>query len=199
MTRRVQLEVFELPDVTDGRVELAQGELEECRLAAYEQGYTAGWEDAVAAQSSDISRLRADLGRNLADLSFTYHEAHSHVLRSLEPLLKDMVTKVLPAVARESLGQMVLEHIRPIAKTLADGPIVVVAHPINRASLEDLLVRENSFPLEFEEEPSLGEGQVHLRLGAHDARVDLDGVIGAISAAVSAFFTIEKQREKAHG
>lgn len=199
MAKRVQFEVFELTDMTDDRVELGQAELEECRLAAYEQGYTAGWDDAVAAQDGEIARLRADLGRNLEDLSFTYHEAHSHVLRTLEPLLHDMVTKVLPAIARESLGQIVLDHLRPMAKDLADQPVTLVANPANRELLETLVVAEATFPLTFREEPSLGDGQVYLRLGEAEARIDLDGVISAISAAVSAFFRIEKQEERRHG
>lgn len=199
MAKRVQFEVFELTDMTDDRVELGQAEFEECRLAAYEQGYTAGWDDAVAAQDGEIARLRADLGRNLEDLSFTYHEAHSHVLRTLEPLLHDMVTKVLPAIARESLGHMVLDHLRPMAKDLADQPVTLVANPANRALLETLVVAEATFPLTFREEPSLGDGQVYLRLGEAESRIDLDGVISAISAAVSAFFRIEKQEERRHG
>lgn len=200
MARRLELEVFEvLPDRSPPRAELVQVEIEEARLQSYEQGYAAGWDDAVAAQDGEVARLRADLGRNLEDLSFTYHEAYSHVLRTLEPLLHDMVTKVLPAIARESLGHVVLDHLRPLAKELAGTPIAVVANPVNRAAIERLLVAEADFPLTMEEEPSLGEGQVWLKLGEAESRVDLDGVIAAISAAVSAFFRIEKQEERRHG
>ncbi|MGB3313193.1 MAG: flagellar biosynthesis protein [Albidovulum sp.] len=199
MPRRVQLEVFELTDMTDERVELGQAELEECRLAAYEQGYTAGWDDAVAAQDGEVSRLRAELGRNLEDMSFTYHEAHSHVLRTLEPLLNDMVSKILPAIAREALAPLVLEHLQPVAKDLADQPVSLVANPANRELLERLVVADAPFPLIFEEEASLGDGQVYLKFGADETRIDLDGVIEAISGAVSGFFRIEKHEERRHG
>ena len=199
MPRRVQLEVFELTDMTDERIELGQAELEECRLAAYEQGYTAGWDDAVAAQDAEVTQLRSDLGRNLEDMSFTYHEAHSHVLRTLEPLLRDMVTKVLPSIARESLGQMMLEHLLPLAKELAGQPVTLVANPANRALLERLVVEEASFPVCIKEEASLGDGQVYLKFGEEETRIDLDGVISAISTAVSGFFRIEKNEERLHG
>ena len=199
MPRLLQFEVFEVADRSTPRAELAQDELEEARLQSYEQGYAAGWDDAVAAQDGEIARLRADLGRNLEDLSFTYHEAHSHVLRTLEPLLHDMVTKVLPAITRESLGHVVLDHLRPLARELAGAPIAVVANPVNRPLIERLLTAEADFPLSFADEPSLGEGQVYLKLGEAESRVDLDGVIAAISAAVSAFFRIEKQEERRHG
>lgn len=199
MPRPFQPEVFEVPGRTSTGAELVQQDLEEARLQSYEQGYSAGWDDAVAAQDAEIARLRADLGRNLEDLSFTYHEAHSHVLRTLEPLLHDMVTKVLPAINRESLGHVVLDHLRPLARELAGAPIAVVANPVNRPLIERLLTAEADFPLSFADEPSLGEGQVYLKLGEAESRVDLDGVIAAISAAVSAFFRIEKQEERRHG
>lgn len=203
MGRRVQLDVFELSDLTEDRVELGQSELEECKLTAYEQGYTAGWDDAVAAQDAEITRLRSDLGNNLQDLSFTYHEAHSHVLRSLEPLLLDMVAKVLPATARHALAPMILEELRPIARKLADAPVEVIANAENRALLERMLIDEAPFPLTFTEEPSLSDGQVFLNFGRNELRVDLDGAIAAIKAAIAGFFEVEKdnnqQKEKAVG
>lgn len=196
---RLQLEIFDLVDAGGERIELQREELEEARLASYDQGYSAGWEDAVAAQNDEVARLRSDLGRNLQDLAFTYHEAHSHVLRTLEPLLHDMVVKVLPAIARESLGQVVLEHLRPLAKEMSAAPVSIVANPANRALLEDILIADAPFPFAVLEEHSLGEGQVYLRMGDVEQRIDLDGVIAAISAAVAAFFRIEKQEEKRHG
>lgn len=199
MSRRLRLEVFEAPDHAPQRADTGQAELEEARLQAYEQGYTAGWDDSVAAQDAELARLRADLGRSLEDLSFTYHEAHSHVLRTLEPLLHDMVTKVLPALARETLGHVVLDHLRPLARELAGAPIAVVANPVNRAIIERLVVAEADFPVIVREEASLGEGQVYLKLGEVESQIDLDGVIAAMAAAVSAFFRVEKQEDRKHG
>lgn len=199
MSRRLRLEVFEVPDSAPQRADTGQAELEEARLQAYEQGYTAGWDDSVAAQDAEVARLRADLGRSLEDLSFTYHEAHSHVLRTLEPLLHDMVTKVLPALARETLGHVVLDHLRPLARELAGAPIAVVANPVNRAIIERLVVAEADFPVIVREEASLGEGQVYLKLGEVESQIDLDGVIAAMAAAVSAFFRVEKQEDRKHG
>ncbi|PKP75222.1 MAG: flagellar biosynthesis protein [Alphaproteobacteria bacterium HGW-Alphaproteobacteria-6] len=199
MSRPLRLEVFEDIDGSGAAVTLARGELEENRLAAFEQGYTAGWDDAAAAQTEEVARLRADLGRNLQDMAFSYHEARSHVLRALEPLLHDMVTKVLPAIAREALGQMVLEQLRPVAEGLSDAPVTVTANPANRAVIEAIVIGQAAIPMTFCGEPSLGEGQVYLRFGAAESRVDLDGVIATIAAAVSAFFQIEKERDIANG
>lgn len=191
MTRRFQLEVFDTaPPAPAPAVQLSAVVLqEEARLAAFEQGYTAGWDDAVAAQDAETARLRADLGRNLQELSFTYHEARSHVLRAMEPLLLDMVGKVLPAVARQSLGAVVLEALRPMAEALAETPVQVMLNPSSRPAVEPLLAASAAPPFQIVEEPTLGEGQVYLRLGRSEQQVDLDGVIGAIEGALASFFT----------
>ena len=71
-----RLETFEAAEAhSASRDRCRSADLEEAKLAAFEKGYTAGWEDAVAAQDDEVAELRADLGRNLQALSFSYHEA----------------------------------------------------------------------------------------------------------------------------
>ncbi len=42
------------------------------------------------------------------------------------------------------------------------------------------------------DEPSLTEGQVFLRLGTKERKIDLDGAIGKIRDAIDAAFTLNK-------
>lgn len=165
---------------------------EDARLQAYEQGYGAGWEDAVTAQTEDQSRIRADLARNLQALGFTYHEARNHVLRAVAPLLQDMIGQLLPQVAREALGPTVLETLLPMAEHLADAPVSVVLNPAARPAVEALLA-QTALPVSFTEEPTLGEGQVYLRFGPAETHVDLDRATALISQAVRGFFGLSEQ------
>ncbi|MCA0272188.1 MAG: flagellar biosynthesis protein [Proteobacteria bacterium] len=197
--RALRLETFTPEARGLMRDDHSEAEAEEARLVAYEQGHRAGWDDAIAAQSGDLTRLRTDLGQNLQDLSFTYHEAHSHVLRSLEPLLRDMVSVVLPVVARETLAPILLGELKPLAAELAGAPVEIVTHPDNLALVEDLVVARAGFPATLRGEPTLGRGQVHFRTGASERVVDLDGALAAMTEAVSAFFHIAKEESRAHG
>ncbi|MEI4488133.1 flagellar biosynthesis protein [Frigidibacter sp. MR17.14] len=194
MTRRLELQSFE-PSVTPPPppAEASALEVEEARLAGYEQGYAAGWEDAVAAQDRDLEALRGDLGRNLRELSFSYQQARSHVLQSLEPLLVDMVAKVLPRLAQEALGPMVIETLRPMAEALSAAPVEITLNPSARPAVESLLDRSEAPPFRILEEPTLGEGQAFLRLGSTERQIDLDGTVAAIGAAVSAFFRPDRR------
>lgn len=161
---------------------------QESRLEAYEQGYRAGWEDAAAAHAEDQRRIRVDLARSLQALGFTYQEARAHVLKSLAPLMQDMVGKLLPEMAREALAPTVLETLMPLAEQLADEPVTLVVNTNDRKAIEELLEQATGLPVTILEEPSLGEGQAFLRLGLQEVHVDLARATSEIAAAVRGFF-----------
>lgn len=196
MARPLQLETFEVPGLPEHYESVGQAELEELRLATYEQGYAAGWDDAVTAQTDEITRLRADLGRNLVDMSLSYRDAKRHILGALEPLLHDMVTKVLPGIAHQSLGPIILEQLRPVAETAAGAPVLIKTAPENLETVERLLSQEVALPIRVIAEPTLGSGQAYLKIAESEALVDLDGAILAISAAVLAFFSSDHSDER---
>lgn len=193
MTTRFQLEAFDPAPVSDDILRLSMTEFEDARLAAFEQGYSAGWEDAIAAQDREILKLRADLGRNLQQMAFTYHEARVHILRTLQPLLQQIVTKVLPVIAQGSLGPILLEQLEPLAAALAEAPVTVAVNPASRRTVEALLSERLSLPLVYAEDNTLSEGQAELRMGETEARIDIDGVIAAIAGAMAAYFQIESE------
>lgn len=194
----LKLEVFETdtPGPAAKTVVLDSMLLEETKLASYDAGYAAGWEDAASAQSADQTRVRADLARNLQSLGFTFHEARMHVLRALEPLLTEVVGRFLPALARETLAPLVLDVLMPLAEKMADAPVTLVLNPAARPAVEALLEQATGIPLTLVEEPSLSEGQVYLKLGETETQINLDRATAEITAAVRGFFELPKKDSK---
>ena len=191
----LRLEVFETEErySVPNTVVLDTLSLEEAKLSAYDSGYAAGWEDAAAAQITDQTRIGADLARNLQSLGFTYQEARMHVLRALEPLLQEMVGRLLPELARETLAPIVLDVLMPMAERMADAPVTLVLNPRARAAIEALLEQATGMPLTIVEESSLGEGQVYLRMGDAETQIDLDRATAEITAAVRGFFELPEK------
>jgi flagellar biosynthesis/type III secretory pathway protein FliH len=189
----LKLEVFETknknPDHPD-TVVLDTLALEEAKLAAYDTGYQAGWEDAAAAQSDDQGRIKADLARNLQALSFTYHEARQHILRALNPLMTNMVERILPSTSRASLAPMILELLRPIAQRQSEPPVTIVLNPIARPSVEAILEQNPGFPVVLQDEDTLGEGTAYIRFEGGETQIDLDDAVARIARAVHDFFAI---------
>ena len=197
MARPLQLESFDDPAPQSDLVSLDSATFEEARLAAFEKGYSAGWEDAVAAQNTEMKRLNGELGRALQELSFTYHEARAAMLGALRPLLLDMTAKVLPAVSRDTLGGLITDEIVALADEVSALPVTVVTNPDTLAQLRDILTEKSPLPLAFRAEPSLTEGQVFLRFDESERQIDIDGLITRIGTAVRTYFNITEE-EAAH-
>lgn len=186
------------PAETGCEVQLSGEEFETRRLEAYEDGYKAGWDDALQSQSDDHTRISADLARNLQDLSFTYVEAVSQVSRGLRPLLAHLVETVLPEVARKSFAPKLVEELEQMACQSQSAQARIVVSPANRDAVAALIGKDPGFPLEIVAEPTLGPGQAHLRFGQVERALDLDGALCGISQAFDAFFH-ETERELDHG
>lgn len=195
----LQLEVFETETEEQGDVIVIDAAtLEEGRLASYEEGYRAGWEDAATAQASEQAQLRSDLARNMQALGFSYHEARIHVLRAVEALITAVVGRVLPEMAREALAPVVLETLMPLAEQMADSPVTLMVNPASRLAVAALLEQATGLPIILVDEPSLSDGEVLLRLGSSETQVNLDRAVADIAAAVRSFFDLTEQ-EIRHG
>lgn len=168
-------------------------QLEAQKLEGYEAGYQSGWTDATRALTEENGRLQAEFARNLEDLGFTYQEARSHVLSTLEPLLNQMLQVVLPAALDQALGPIVSEAMMPLAAELADTPIEVLVAPDSRPTLEAFLQGAGAVPFEIVEKDTLPEGQIYLRTGDRECSVDLSGAVARISDAVNALYHVTEK------
>lgn len=191
--RAYQLEEFSTRIVSNDPILAGDTSFEEHRLEAFEQGYKAGWDDAVAAESDEQTRVEADFARNLQDLSFTYHEARGHILKSIEPLLKEMVAKVLPRLAAENLAQNIVDEVLSTANAQADVGVEVVISPANHAALEQLLQDQNGLAVTIIDEPSMGEGLAYLRFADSEKKIDLDSLLVGFLQSIDGFY---EQQEK---
>lgn len=169
------------------RTEINQVALENERLASFETGYSAGWEDAIKAQADDQTRVSSDLAQNLQDMSFTYHEAVAHLNKSLEPLLQDIVAKVLPQMAKETLGMQIVEQLVELARTQTSVPIQITVNPTHLEAVENLVGEVLQDPFEVTSEPSLGAGQAYIKFGTAEREIDTGQLIKGIETAMTAF------------
>lgn len=184
----LRLETFSLED-DDPTPEVPPLAAED-RLSAYDDGYSAGWDDAIAARNDDATRLQEAVGVNLQTLAFGWHEAQQHVLNGLRPLLEQMVAQLLPTLAAESLPALVADALIPLAAEQAAAPIALRIHPSARMATEAFLARTTSLALTIHEDPALTPGQAILSAGPSGARLDLDAAIADITAAVAAFYAL---------
>ena len=198
--QRLRLEVFEAIGDGDRPSFVVSGEdLEDTRLAAFEQGYKAGWDDATATQSDDSAQQRAILARALAALHADQDAARAHVLGALRPLLEGMVSVVLPAAVREALPAVVVDAVMPYAELATEVPVDLLLNPASAAAAEALLLEADAGPLlRIVEDAAIGEGQAVLRYGASETRIDLDGALARVGHILAEYFA-QTRKERHNG
>lgn len=177
------------PDPVNGR----EVELERVRAAGYETGYRAGWDDATDAMTEDSDRVKADFARSLEDLSFTFQEARSHVLTTLEPVFAAIFEKLVPSIAPEALASVIAAELMPLSEEAADTPIQVLVSPKSAEALSALLEDTSSVPFKLVEQDTLPEGQVYLRSGQMEKRIDLMGAVEELKAAVQSIYEVNEK------
>ena len=171
---------------------------EEQRLAAYEEGYGAGWEDAMTAQSDARAEREAEVARHLQALSFGYHEARQHLLQSIKPLLQEIAAVLLPDVARKVLAPTIAQTLMPLAERRLDVPVAIRIAPGCRAEVERMLTGvAREIPFVIVEDATLLGGQALVDTGQGESRVDLDGSAAAILGLITDFFD-SKPTEQSH-
>jgi flagellar assembly protein FliH len=158
----------------------------EVKAEGFEEGYKAGWDDATKAAEAENQRLNAELARNLQNLGFTYHEARSHMVRTVEPVLRLLVEKILPRAVTATVGERILQEIQPFIEESLDAPVEIFASPSESATVEDRVSRLATFPVVVTPETSLAEGQVHLRLGKSEKQLDGSASLARIAEAIEA-------------
>jgi hypothetical protein len=81
----------------------------------------------------------------------------------------------------------------PFAEDVSDAPIQIVVAPSGRAAVEALVDTSLTIPLEIIEEPSLADGQVYLRMGELEKKIDMSGAIERIGNAINAIYALNEE------
>lgn len=173
--------------------------LETERLESFEKGYRAGWDDAIKAKSDEGAQFADRVAQSLQDLSFTYHEVHAQILSNLGPLFEEILQKMLPLLARETLGAHVADQLASMARDMGTVQIEIAVAPGTAEQVSQLVNGAGArLPIAVVEDADVPEGRADMRLGAKEVSIDLSDVIVQISEAVRA--ALQGQTEmRAHG
>jgi flagellar assembly protein FliH len=180
------LEEFDARPAAPAAPSISEAEAEQIRRDAYENGFQAGATDAVAAFEAEEGRLSAELVTTLRDLSFGFHEASTHVMSIVTPVLKAVVDTVLPRLMTETVGYTILEAVEPLVEEASGIPVRLLVSPEEAPAIRRIIGDSADVPFVIVEDPAVERGRAHLKIGAVERHVDVSGVLDRISAAVDA-------------
>lgn len=169
-------------------IEMSDDAVEDIRLASFEQGYTAGWDDAIRVQSEDKSRVIATLAQNLEDFSFTYQEALAQMTKAIEPVFQALMRKVLPEAMMQSIGALIVEQSLALARDQIEQPVMLVVPVGVGAALKPILHKKLPMQIAIRECIDIGSGQIQLRVGNREREIDTDLLLTSLNESVDAFY-----------
>lgn len=156
-------------------------------LESFEQGYKAGWEDAVRATAEEQSHIATDLARNLQDLSFTYHEAHAAILAEIAPVIEQAVMAVIPDMADTGFAHQIAAEIKHLTDQTEATDVILRVAVENLDAVKDLLAPSSTLPLRIDVDETLSPGQAHLSFGNRERKIDVSEVVANVGKAFSGF------------
>ncbi|MEY8828765.1 ABC transporter ATP-binding protein [Sedimentitalea sp. XS_ASV28] len=183
------LEDFSMIDRPEDPItEMSDDAIEDMRLASFEQGYTAGWDDAIRVQSEDKHRALAALAQNLEDFAFTYQEALSQMTRAIEPVFRTLLQKVLPEAMQESVGARIVEQCLDLAREQVEQPVMLVVPTGAGDALKPILQKDLAMQLAIRESAEIGPGQIQIRIGDSEREIDTAQLLASLTQSVDAFY-----------
>lgn len=179
---KLLLKLEEFADPAAAPIEDAEAEgdaAQQGRLAAYEQGYAAGWEDAARTLGDEQTTIRADLARNLAAIALTLESARAQVLAGLGPAVQGLCQLLLPRLARASLGAVLAEELAVLTDGMGNSRIILRISPQDQPAVASL-IEDRSEAITLELEPSFAPGQVLIRLEDQELEIDMPRAVEAL-------------------
>lgn len=160
---------------------------EEQKLASFESGYTAGWDDAVGAQERETSKISTTLANSLEDMSFTFHEAQNQLIESLDPMFKVLTSAILPDAMAASFGHHIVDQLTDMAKGQTDQPLVITVAVGEAGGVRSALNQSFSIEIKVREDGNLSPGQAYLRVGDLEREINSAALLDSIRESVDAF------------
>ena len=179
--------------VTPDEREIAR---EDQRLAVFEQGYSAGWDDALAAQAGQDRRATEAFVLALEDLSFPYQEALAQMIANTAPVIEAILHQIVPGQIAEHLARIVWDEVEALLRDPAHNRVEIVAAPARIAFLEQAMPR--GVDATIRADATLDDDHVRLRVGPAERRIDMSHIARRLDGAVAAF-RHQTESGKTHG
>lgn len=175
---------------------LSPKDAEALRAAAYEDGYRAGWSDALEQCRTDEATRRAAAQEALQAVAFSFHEAREDMERCVMDLATQLIDRLLPGLLVDAMPRLLDRELRVLATRHLSDRLVLVCAPTACDSLEGLAADVPGLNVKLVAEPSFSDAQVQIRIDDTTRMIDLDAVLAVLREAVTA---PAEQKEAKHG
>lgn len=195
----LKLEVFETAPLEDADARIDAHQAVKLREAAFEEGYAAGWQDALEHMRNEDSLRRLAAEEALQQISFSYAEAHHALSGAFLGLTGAILSKVLPQATAIALPERVAAELADLVTQHTHCAIRIACAPAVKPMLEPLAAACPDVQITFHPEPSFSDAQVALRMDMQEREIDFDALLDALRTVLEQQSKAATTQEHAHG
>lgn len=189
----LKLEDFASGADPDHRSAKSATEWEAERSAAFAEGFESGRNFAARERDGADAETRREIAQALQELDFAHVAARRHVLASLDPLMRQIASVLLPELASAGLADLIAAEVQTLAlHAAADRPRIVVGEDRAAPLLHALSGRAGAAP-DIVEDPALGPLEARVCTSQAERDVDPGAAVASLAQLIVDF--LETTRE----
>lgn len=195
----LKLEVFEVAQLDEEAPLLDAFQAEKMREAAYEQGYAAGWQDALEQMRNEDELRHIAAQEALQAVGFSYTEAHQALAGSFLALTQALLDSVLPEAARLALPLCLKAELEALLQQHTRPAVQILCAPGVLGTLGTLIASCTQAEIELVAEPSFSDAQITLCIDSQERVIDLDDVVARVREIFDQQQNLQTRQETAYG
>lgn len=181
------LEDFRPRELMDADAEDADAKIEDQKLQVFEEGYSAGWDDAIAAQAKHTNIATEVFVQNLRDLSFTYQEALTQMSQDLARFMDVLCNILMPKTLDTTFVETVRQQLTDVALESAAGQVEIKCSKARLVLLQENLSEDLPMPVIVSEDQQLDTDEVSLSLGPNEQVCDISSILRETVEKIEAY------------
>ena len=170
-------------------------DLEDQKLKSFEQGYGAGWEDAVKAQTATGRHVAEAMVDAINQSQMTRDDAIKSLSELIESLFCQVVEKTLPKAAHAAFCEKILDLVNETVGRFGQAPISVRACSSQVGALKELVADCLPPGSTVTAEHDLAEDQVRIAVQTEEISADLPRLFNELETVTQAFLTSAKENK----
>lgn len=186
MTSHALLESFDWDGEDHVSASSQSVDFENWRLAAFEEGYKAGWDDGTTAQADQANAISDEFAKNLQELSFTYHEVHHQAQTAFSRFLSEFVAQIVPAFLQHANASSILDQLSDLALSDNASEVKLTCSDQRVEFIKRIATKEIPMPISVVTDPGLNKDEVQLTVGNETRQIDFGAVAKEIQQVLMA-------------
>lgn len=158
------------------------------RQNAYNEGVKAGADAASRAFEDEKIRTLAPILEALNDMAFTQVEACQTMLKSMRPMVEQLVETLLPETAKQGFGAEVSALVCKAYENAPTAKVIITVAPDAVPAMQSLLAPAKA-DYAIEPDPSLGELEARVNWESGYDQINLGTTLADIRSAIDTFFS----------